>query len=355
MHEQYMRRCFELARQGLGRVSPNPLVGAVLVKDGRIIGEGFHARHGAAHAEPDCFANATEDPAGATLYVNLEPCCHTNKLTPPCAPLVISKKVSQVVISNLDPNPTVAGKGVAQLEAAGVKVTAGVLADEGERLNEIFFHRMRTGRPFVTLKTAATLDGKIALPSGESKWITGPEARLDGHWGRLAHDAVMIGAETLRQDDPELTVRIPGVDVERMPWRIVLTKTGNVPSDAKLLQDERVLIVTDTARVPATKARVLRLSKLDPFPFAEFYSKLQELGIHSLYLEGGRGLHSLFMANKQVDRLTLYLNPRIMGAGLSMFTHASNQLSEMMSLEATETSFQGGDLKITGRLKSPQL
>lgn len=350
MHETYMRRCFELARQGLGRVSPNPMVGAVLVKDGRIIGEGFHARHGAPHAEPDCFANATEDPAGATLYVNLEPCCHTKKLTPPCVPLVLSKKIAQVVISNLDPNPAVAGEGVRQLEAAGVHVTVGVLSDEGERLNEIFFHRMRTGKPFVTLKTAATLDGKIAQPSGESKWITGPEARLDGHWGRLAHDAVMIGAETLRNDDPELTVRIPGVDVERMPWRIVLTQTGNVPADAKLLKGERVIIVTGTAKVGVTEAQVMRLSKLEPFPFDEFYSKLQELGIHSLYLEGGRGLHSLFMANKQVDRLTLYLNPRIMGEGLSMFTHSSKVLSEMMALENLTVTSCGKDLKINGLL-----
>ena len=163
MHETFMRRCFELARLGLGQVSPNPMVGAVLVKNGKIIGEGWHTHHGAPHAEPACFAQATEDPTGATLYVNLEPCCHTKKLTPPCVPLVISKNIHKVVISNLDPNPQVAGQGVAQLRAAGIEVEVGVLEADGAELNEIFFHRMRTGRPFVHLKTAASQDGKTCL------------------------------------------------------------------------------------------------------------------------------------------------------------------------------------------------
>lgn len=355
MHELFMRRCFELARLGTGRVSPNPLVGVVIVKNGKIIGEGFHERHGGAHAEPNAFKNATEDVTGATLYTNLEPCCHTKKLTPPCAPLVIEKKISHVVICNLDPNPSVAGQGAEQLKAAGIQVTTGVLEQEGEALNQIFFHRMRTGRPLVHLKSAATLDGKTALPSGESKWITGPEAREDGHRGRLQYDAVMIGAETLRKDNPQLTVRLPGLTPERMPFRVVLSRTGALPKDAQIFNDEfrhRTLVVTGPeAKIDVLPPQqVIRLSNLDSFPFDEFYKKLAEHGIHSLWLEGGAGLHSLFLHHKQVDRITLYLAPKIMGEGRPLFTHTTSTLAEMLTLEKTEVLALGADIKLTARL-----
>ncbi|MFP5459054.1 MAG: bifunctional diaminohydroxyphosphoribosylaminopyrimidine deaminase/5-amino-6-(5-phosphoribosylamino)uracil reductase RibD, partial [Bacteriovoracia bacterium] len=336
-HEHFMRRALELAKKGEGLVSPNPLVGAVIVKDNRIIGEGYHARQGAPHAEPSALKNATEDVTGATLYVTLEPCCHTKKLTPPCAPLVIEKKIKTVVIANLDPNPHVHGKGVEQLKASGIEVITGVLESEGEALNEIFFHRMRTGRPFVTLKTAATLDGKTALPTGESKWITGPEARLDGHQGRRAHDAIVIGAETLRRDDPELTVRLPGTTIERMPWRIVLTQSGNLPTKSKLFTDsyrERTLIVTgaDTKISVLPETQIIRLNTLAPFPFSELYQHLATRGIHSLWLEGGSALHSLFLQSGEVDRLVLYLAPKLMGQGQALFTHTSANLNELSRL-----------------------
>jgi diaminohydroxyphosphoribosylaminopyrimidine deaminase/5-amino-6-(5-phosphoribosylamino)uracil reductase len=357
MHERFMRRCFELARQGTGRVSPNPLVGVVIVKNGKIIGEGFHERHGGAHAEPNAFRNASEDVTGATLYTNLEPCCHTKKLTPPCAPLVIEKKIAHVVICNLDPNPAVAGQGADQLRAAGIEVTTNVLEQEGEALNEIFFHRMRSGRPLVHLKSAATLDGKTALPSGESKWITGPEARSDGHRGRLAHDAVVVGAETIREDDPALTVRLPGFVPERMPFRVVLTRSGVLPRDAQVFSDEfrhRTLVVTG----PVTKIEVLppqqvvRLSILEPFPFEEFYRKLAEHGIHSLFLEGGAKLHSLFLQHKQVDRLSLYFAPKIMGVGRAMFSHHSDSMDDLTVLENSEILMLGPDIKLTARLST---
>ena len=355
MHELFMRRCFELARQGTGRVSPNPLVGVVIVKNGKIIGEGFHERHGGAHAEPNAFKNATEDVTGATLYTNLEPCCHTKKLTPPCAPLVIEKKIAHVVICNLDPNPSVAGQGAKQLEAAGMQVTVGVLEQEGETLNEIFFHRMRRGRPLVHLKSAATLDGKTALPSGESKWITGPEARTDGHRGRLAYDAVVVGAETIRVDDPALTVRLPAFTPERMPFRVILTRSGVLPLEAQVFKDEfrhRTLIVTG----PVTKIdalppqQVVRLSTLEPFPFEELYRKLADHGIHSLWLEGGAKLHSLFLQHKQVNRLSLYFAPKIMGNGRSMFAHNCDSMNELLALENSEILMLGPDIKLTARL-----
>ncbi len=355
MHEHFMRRCFELARQGTGRVSPNPLVGVVIVKNGQIIGEGFHERHGGAHAEPNAFKNATEDVTGATLYTNLEPCCHTKKLTPPCAPLVIEKRIAHVVICNLDPNPSVAGQGAEQLKAAGVQVTTGVLEQEGEALNEIFFHRMRTGRPLVHLKSAATLDGKTALPSGESKWITGPEAREDGHRGRLQYDAVVIGAETLRKDDPALTIRLPGFTPERMPFRVVLTGSGKLPAGAQVFKDDfrhRTLVVTgpDIKIDSLPPQQVVRLSTLAPFPFDEFYNKLAEHGIYSLWLEGGAALHSLFLQHKQVDRLTLYLAPKIMGEGRALFAHTSTALQDLLLLDRLEVQTMGADLKITAKM-----
>lgn len=357
MHETFMRRCFELAREGVGRVSPNPLVGAVLVKDGRIIGEGRHLGPGLPHAEPDCFARASEDSTGATLYVNLEPCCHTRKRTPPCAPFVIQKKIARLVVSNLDPNPSVAGLGLQQIKAAGIEVIQGVLESEGERLNEVFFHRMRTGLPFVHLKAAATLDGKIALPDGTSKWITGAQAREDGHRGRLGCDAIMIGAETLRKDDPSLTVRLPNFTVSRPPWRIVLSASGKLPPKAKLFTDElkeRTLVVTSekTQVSVLPEAQIIRLSTLEAFPFNELYQRLSEREIHSLWLEGGSGLHSLFLGAKQVHRLTLYLAPALMGAGLPLFNHPTPSLALMLRLESLETSLLGKDLKLTAAIEA---
>lgn len=344
-----MRRSFELARRGLGQVSPNPLVGAVLVKNGKVIGEGHHERHGSQHAEPACFANATADPTGATLYVNLEPCCHTNKLTPPCAPLVIQKKVARVVISNLDPNPMVAGQGVKQLRDAGIDVVTGILEAEGVALNEIFFHRMRTGLPFVHLKAALSLDGKTAKSDGSSKWITGPDARQDSHWGRLGCDAILIGAQTLRADDPSLTVRIPSLNVQLPPYRLVLTKSGKLPGEAKVFNDQykdKTFVITDQQTKITATTNVIRLSTLESFPFSEFYSRLRERGIHSLWLEGGAHIHDLFLQNKQVQRVTIYQSSKILGSdGLDGFLHP------LPELHLTSTTILGSDHKFSGLLK----
>ena len=355
MHESFMQRCFQLAQRGVGQVSPNPLVGAVIVKNGQIIGEGFHQGKGLPHAEPNAFASTSGDVAGATLYVNLEPCCHTAKLTPPCVPLIIQKKISHVVVSNIDPHPQVSGQGLKALEAAGIKVTSGILAPMGEELNEIFFHRMRTGNPFVHLKTAASLDGKTSLPNGESQWLTNELARDDAHHGRLRHDAIVIGAETLRKDNPKLTVRIPGLTVQRPPWRIVLTRTGQLPFTANLFTDElrhRTLVVTDLLTpihvVPAEQ--VIRLKQLAPFPFSEFFQHLAAFDIYSLWLEGGSMLQSLFLAAGQVQRLTLYLAPKIMGAGTPMFQHPTTDLTSLPLLQSLQLKMLGQDIKITGRL-----
>lgn len=176
-YETYIQRTFELAKRGLGKTWPNPLVGAVIVKNGKIIGEGYHKRHGLDHAEVDAIKNCTESPEGATIFVNLEPCCHTNKNTPPCAQRLIQEKIKKVVISNLDPNPLVNGQGIQLLKENGIEVEYGILSDLGEKLNEVFFFSQRNKAPFIHLKLASTLDGKISMPNGESKWITGPIAR----------------------------------------------------------------------------------------------------------------------------------------------------------------------------------
>jgi diaminohydroxyphosphoribosylaminopyrimidine deaminase/5-amino-6-(5-phosphoribosylamino)uracil reductase len=354
MHEAFMRRCFELALKGAGLVSPNPMVGAVLVREGKILAEGFHAKHGGPHAEAALFQNYPEtDLSGCDLYINLEPCSHTKKLTPPCAPEIVARKVSRVIISNIDPNPQVAGNGVKLLEAAGIEVITGVLSEEGEKLNEIFFHRMRTQKPFITLKAAATLDGKTALSNGESKWITSPEARLDAHHGRLTHDAILIGAETLRRDNPALTVRLPEVKIEKQPYRLILTASGKMPKEAQVFTDEhrhRTFVITheETTIDFLPPQQVIRLSTLKPFPFEELYQKLSELGIHSLWLEGGSNLHTLFLSHKQVTKLQLYLAPKIMGQGLNLFDFKLGSISDLFQLRSSEVKLIGQDIKITG-------
>ncbi len=355
MHEVFMRRCFELALQGAGMVSPNPMVGAVLVREGKILAEGFHAKHGGPHAEAALFHNYPDtDLSGCDLYINLEPCSHTKKLTPPCAPEIIARRVSRVIISNIDPNPQVAGNGIKMLEAAGIQVITGVLSDEGEKLNEIFFHRMRTGLPFITLKAASTLDGKIALNNGESKWITSQESRLDAHYGRLLHDAVMIGAETLRRDNPALTVRLPHKTLERQPYRLILTASGKIPKDVQVFTDEhrhRTFVIThEETRIDfLPPQQVIRLSTLRPFPFEELYQKLSQLGIHSLWLEGGSNLHTLFLAHKQVSKVQIYLAPKIMGQGINIFDFKLPDIASLIEFQNTEVTTIGSDIKVTGK------
>jgi diaminohydroxyphosphoribosylaminopyrimidine deaminase/5-amino-6-(5-phosphoribosylamino)uracil reductase len=357
-HDFFMKRCFDLARLGMGRVSPNPMVGAILVKNNRIIGEGFHQIYGGPHAEVNCFENCTESPEGATLYVNLEPCCHKDKITPPCTPLVIQKKVKQVFISNIDPNPKVSGLGIQALREAGIEVQTGLLEKEGSQLNEIFFHWIKNQTPFVHIKSAMTVDGKIAHSSGTSQWITSEASRLDSHWGRLQYDALMVGAETLRKDNPSLTIRIPGHQLQRAPYRIVLTVSGHLPSGAKLFNDEnkqRTLVVTGRGvQVPLPEDQIIRLSSLGPLNFDELYFEFLQRKITSLWIEGGAGIQSLFLTRKQAQRLTLYVAPKLMGSGLSVFQgDLAPDLAHLPTMQNVEMTFKGQDLKVTGLIHYP--
>src|SRR5262249_19949505 len=255
---QYMQQALDLAREGLGFVSPNPLVGCVIVKDGAIVGRGYHQRFGGAHAEVHALQGAGARAQGAVLYVNVEPCSHTVK-TPRCAEAVSESGVRRVVVALRDPNPLVAGRGLSRIEEAGIAVTVGVCETEARKLNEAFCKYILTGRPFVTLKSAITLDGKIATRTGASQWITGELARQAGHRLRHAADALLVGVGTIVQDDPQLTTRLPdrqGVNA----LRVIVDSTLRLPLQAQVTDvaaDRRTLVVT-TARAPEVQCERLR-------------------------------------------------------------------------------------------------
>jgi len=348
--QEFMQRAMQLARKGHGTTWPNPMVGAVLVKNNTIIGEGYHLRSGENHAEINAIEDATESVEGSTLFVNLEPCCHLNKKTPPCAQRLIKEKIKEVFIANLDPNPEVSGNGVKLLEEAGIKVETGLLAQEGEKLNEVFFLAQREKRAFVHLKLATTLDGMIALPTGESQWITGDKARTHAHTLRAKSQGILVGAGTLRADDPALTIRLKDYEGEQ-PWRIVLTKSGNLPKDKKIFQDnwkEKTLIFSESplASSPLPSHQVHQFSGL-----RDLLKKLFELKIISVLVEGGSQIATALFQEKLVDRVSLYQNPSFFGAGIPGLQDLGIQsLNERILLKNIESEWIGHDHYITGRV-----
>jgi diaminohydroxyphosphoribosylaminopyrimidine deaminase / 5-amino-6-(5-phosphoribosylamino)uracil reductase len=345
--EELIRKTFELAKKGQGNTWPNPLVGAVLLKDGRIIGEGYHRRHGAGHAEVDCIDNCKESPAGATIYVNLEPCCHTNKLTPPCAQRLIEEKIQKVVICNLDPNPSVNGKGVELLRSHGIEVEHGVLAEEGERLNEAFFFAQRMKRPFVHLKLATTLDGKISMPDGQSQWISNEKSRQMVHEMRSLHQGVIIGAETVRKDNPKLNVRLPDY-AGKQPYRIVFTQSGKLPPEAQLFNDE----LRDQTLVYSHQKLSMDFPYQQVGNLSEALQDLFEKKFMNLMLEGGSSLASSFLAEKLVNRVSLFMNPSFLGEGKSALGNFGlTQLNQRPHLKQIESRWIEDDLFLSGRLE----
>lgn len=301
--EQLIERCFELAKKALGNTSPNPLVGSVIVKNGKIIAEGFHLKSGLPHAEKDALTKAKEDVKGATLYCNLEPCCHTNKKTPPCTQAIIDAGIKKVVISNLDPNPFVAGQGVEILRAAGIEVETGICEEKGRILNEVFFTHITKKRPFVHLKWAQTIDGKIATQTYHSKWITSEVARSYVHRERNLYDAIAVGAKTANKDNPSLTIRLSGKE-EKCKARIIFQGETKINPKLKVLTDqfkEQTIIVSQKNLTQAMKS-------------------LYQQGICSIYVEGGAKLISSFIEKGLVDRLSVYIAPKLLGPGLSSFS-----------------------------------
>lgn len=351
-----MARALALAEQGLATTTPNPRVGCVIVRDGAIIGEGWHRRAGEPHAEILALAAAGEAARGATAYVTLEPCAHFGR-TPPCADALIAAGLTRVVAAMTDPNPKVAGRGLDRLRAAGVKADCGLLADEAHELNIGFISRMTRGRPWLRLKAAATLDGKTALENGVSQWITGPEARTDGHRWRARACAILTGIGTVKADDPRLTVR--DHPCERQPLRILLDPQLEVAPAARILQGAPTLIVT-AADNNAARARqltesghhVLTLPSQDGrIDLPALMHELAALELNEIHGEAGATLNGALLAAGYVDELLLYLAPMAVGnAARGMFDlPALTALDGAVRFEVRECRQIGKDLRVVAR------
>lgn len=321
MTEEYMRRAIALAKRGTGRVSPNPLVGAVIVKEGRIIAEGYHARYGDLHAERHAFSKLTEDAAGAEMYVTLEPCCHHGK-QPPCTEAIIEHGISKVYVGSDDPNALVAGRGIARLREAGITVETHVLQEECDALNPVFFHYISTQTPYVVMKYAMTMDGKIACETGASKWVTGEQAREHVQETRNWLTAIMVGVQTVLQDNPRLTCRLPE---GRNPIRIVCDSHLRIPENCDLVQtaEETPLIVaTLESSLNLPQADKLRDQGVDLIGTAgldgridlqDLMRQLGEQKIDSILLEGGGTLNESALCAGIVNRVQVYLAPKLFG------------------------------------------
>ncbi len=321
-HEFYMKRAIELARGGWGRTNPNPLVGALIVKDGKIIAEGFHESYGMAHAEVVAIQNAHQEIRDTTLYVNLEPCSHYGK-TPPCVKAIIESGVSEVVVAMVDPNPLVAGNGIRMLKDAGVRVVEGVLEHEARILNEIFITYISKKKPFVIMKTAMTLDGKICSSSGDSKWISGERSRHYVHTLRDRVAAVMVGKNTILKDNPFLTTRL--VDGNgKDAIRIVVDSNGAISENCNAItvKSNAGVILATTSAIPFEKEKILQEKKVQILKLEDdngrvdlnqLMNKLYTLGIDSVLLEGGGNLNASALASKIVDKVMFFISPKIIG------------------------------------------
>ena len=362
-----MTEALRLAAKGRGTASPNPMVGAVVVKQGRVIGQGFHLRPGLPHAEILALRRAGAHSQGATLYVTLEPCCHLNKRTPPCVPDVIRAGVSRVVIAMTDPNPSVKGRGIATLRRAGLSVTVGVGRRDAEELNRAYSYWTARKRPFVTLKAGMTLDGKIATVDGESKWITGPQSRADAHRLRGQIDAVLAGIGTVLADDPALTVRTgPRLETlaQRQPLRVVVDSTLRIPLKAQILarQQQAKTLVATTDSANASRKRELVKRGIEVLILPSRYGKvslpalmreLGQRGITSLLVEGGGELHAAMLKAKLVQHVRLYVAPLLLGGGDAKGViggKSPSRLTSALKLRNVKTRVVGDDLVVEGDL-----
>jgi diaminohydroxyphosphoribosylaminopyrimidine deaminase/5-amino-6-(5-phosphoribosylamino)uracil reductase len=354
---RFMRRALELAERGRGRTSPNPMVGAVVVSGDTIVGEGFHERAGGPHAEVVALAAAGARSRGATLYVTLEPCSHHGR-TPPCAPAVVAAGVRRVVAALVDPDPRVSGRGLATLRAAGVEVAAAVLTDEAERQNRVFVGAMRLGRPHVTLKAAMTLDGRIADLHGESKWITGAQARAVAHRLRSESDAIVVGVGTALRDDPALTVRLD-TPWPREPYRVVLDTHARTPADARLIATgtpARALVMTGAeasrdrvAALTAAGAAVLPVVVRDGHvDLRAVLDALAAREVRAVLVEGGGEVHGAFLDAGLVDRVAVFIAPRLLGGrgAISAIQGVGSPLKSALHLSALEVIHVGDDVLI---------
>ena len=320
---KFMQLALDLAKERKGLTHPNPTVGAVIEKNGEILGLGVHKKAGLPHAEREAIADAVrrgKDITGSTMYITLEPCCHYGK-TPPCTDAIIDNRIKKVVIATLDPNPLVSGKGVEILKNKGIEVKVGVLEKEAQKLNEDFFVYIKEKRPFINLKSAETIDGKIATRTGHSKWITGGEARKYAHLLRKYASAVLVGVNTAIKDNPELTVRF--IETEKQPVRVLVDKYLLTPLDYKIFNEKAKTIVFTSEKAKRNKLQelkkkdnveiiILPLEK-NKFRIEDILKELYKREIIHLLVEGGRGLFTEFIRKKLYDKLSIFIAPKILG------------------------------------------
>lgn len=349
-----MRLTINLARKGMGKTSPNPLVGAVVVKNDQIIGKGYHKKYGEPHAEVNALKSCGDKAKDATLYVNLEPCCHYGKKTPPCTDTIKKSGIKKVVCATLDPNPQVNGRGIRILRESGIEVDLGIVEEEAKRLNEIYLKFITTGLPFVILKIAQTLDGKIATKLGDSKWITQEDSRRFVHSLRSWVDAVLVGANTVRKDDPELTIhQAKGEN----PLRIILDSSGKLSSNSKVIkenQNGKTIVATINQKIREKfkeKAEIWKIKKGEDgrVDLVHLLRKAGENQIASLLVEGGSKVFSSFLKEKLVDKIYYFLSPKILGEGLPSFGDLGiKEISDSIKLRDCEIKKFKNDLLIIG-------
>ena len=360
---EFMRRAIELAKKGGGYVHPNPLVGCVVVKDGEIIAEGYHEKYGEFHAERNALLHCQSETKGASLYVTLEPCCHYGK-TPPCTEIIIEKGIKKVFVGILDPNPLVAGKGVKILQDAGIEVEVGLCQDEIRELNKVFLKYITTKRPYVIMKTAMTLDGKIAAHTGDSRWVTNDESRKLVHELRSEMAAIIVGIGTVLADDPMLNVRLEGNP--HQPVRIVVDSNLRTPIDSQLVKtakEYRTIIATtvsdncrDVRPYVSTGIELIQCKSKDGHvDINDLMTKLGSHGIDSLLLEGGGTLNSAFLEAGCVDEVWAFIAPKIIGgegAKTPVAGKGIEKMSDAIQLQNIDIQNINGDILIKGKICS---
>jgi len=362
LDEKYMRMALRLAEKAKGRTSPNPMVGAVVVKGDKVVSRGWHKKAGEPHAEAIALKKAGALAEGATLYVTLEPCSHTGKRTPPCSPLVIQSGITRVVVAMTDPNPRVSRGGVKALSAAGIDVITGVVEAEARKLNEAYIKHIANGMPFVMLKIAQTLDGKIATARGESQWITGEKAREEAHRLRDINDAILVGINTVLKDNPSLTTRIPG---GRDPVRVIVDSTLRIPLNAKVLtqKSSAKTIVATLTNAPKGKTTKLQKAGVEVLmvkaaqgrvDLRDLMKKLGKMDIMSVLVEGGAEINYSALKAGIVDKAVLFIAPMLMtgkDALCSIGGTSPVKLSRALRLRDVTSHFVGQDLMFEGYIR----
>lgn len=356
-----MRRAIELAKKGCGYTNPNPLVGAVIVKDDKIIGEGYHEKIGGLHAERNALKNCKEDPKGAEIYVTLEPCCHYGK-TPPCTEALIQAGIKKVYIGNKDPNPKVAGGGIRILKEHGIEVETGILKEECKALNDIFFHYIQSDIPYIALKYAMTLDGKIATAGGESKWITGEDAREHVHQLRHQYAAIMVGIGTVLADDPMLNARIPnGND----PVRVICDSKLRIPEQSQIVQTANQ-IKTIIATISSDEEKIKKLeqkgimiiktaSENEQVNLRQLLKQLRQLEIDSVLVEGGGILNESLIKSGCVHKVYAYIAPKLFGgekAKTPVEGEGIKKISDAIVFDELKATKLGNDILLEGKVKT---